>query len=172
MSPAGRAGAGPGRTRARPACCTTLALLALLGPACAAKAPPEPPARPAARVVVETRAGARHEVEVEVARSDAEHERGLMFRRELAEEAGMLFVFRETARRAFWMKNTLIPLDLIFVDEAGVVAAILRDAEPLTLTPRDPGVACRLVLEVRGGWAARHGVEPGARLRLVNVPLF
>jgi uncharacterized membrane protein (UPF0127 family) len=121
--------------------------------ACAAAPSAEPPGPPP-RVVLETRAGARHAVAVEVARTSAEQQRGLMGRRELGEEAGMLFVFPETERRAFWMKNTLIPLDMLFIDDAGVVASIVREAEPLTLTPRDSGVPCRYVLEVRGGWAA------------------
>jgi uncharacterized membrane protein (UPF0127 family) len=151
---------------ARPALALALALLA-----CAGKAP-EAPRPPAPRVVVETADGGRHAVTVELARTDAEHERGLMYRRELAEDAGMLFVFPEAAPRTFWMKNTLIPLDMLFIDEAGVVAGVVRDAEPLTLTPRGPGpeIRARWVLEVRGGWAARHGVEPGARVRLENVP--
>jgi hypothetical protein len=137
--------------------------------ACSASpaAAPNPP-----RVVVETADGRRLAVAVELARTEAEQERGLMYRRELAEEAGMLFIFGETAHRSFWMKNTLIPLDMLFFDEAGVLAAIVRDAEPLTLVLRDPGVASRFVLEVRGGWAARHGVAPGARLRLESVSLY
>jgi uncharacterized membrane protein (UPF0127 family) len=150
------------------------ALLALLACAGRPAEPPAPPPAPAPRVVVETAAGGRHAVTVELARTGAEQERGLMHRRELAEDAGMLFVFPEAAPRSFWMKNTLIPLDLLFIDEAGVVAGIVRDAEPLSLTPRGPGpdVAARWVLEVRGGWAARHGVEPGARVRLEQVPRF
>ncbi len=151
--------------------------LALTLLACAkapASAPPRPPTPPTPRVVVETAAGGRHAVTVELALTGAEQERGLMFRRALAEDAGMLFVFHEAAPRTFWMKNTLIPLDMLFIDDAGVVAGIVRDAEPLTLTPRGPGpgVDARFVLEVPGGWAARHGVEPGARVRLENVPRF
>jgi uncharacterized membrane protein (UPF0127 family) len=139
---------------------------------CASSSRPEPtPPRPAPRVVVETPEGGRHAVAVELARTDAERERGLMFRRELAEDAGMLFLFEESDRHAFWMKNTLLPLDMLFIDEGGRVAGLVADAEPLTLTPRDPGVASRYVLEVRGGWAARHGVRPGARVRFENVPL-
>jgi len=140
--------------------------------ACAGQ-PAEAARPPAPTVVVETPQG-RHVVTVELARTDAEHERGLMYRKELAEDAGMLFVFPDSAPRTFWMRNTLIPLDLLFIDEAGVVAGIVRDAEPLTLTPRSPGpgVSARYVLEVRGGWAARHGVTPGARVRLEDVPRF
>jgi uncharacterized membrane protein (UPF0127 family) len=147
------------------------ALPALAMLACAGK-PPEAPHPPPPRVVIETADGGRHTVTVEVARTDAEHERGLMYRQDLAEDAGMLFVFPESAPRAFWMKNTLVPLDMLFIDEAGVVAGLVRDAEPLTLTPRGPGpgISARYVLEVRGGWAARHGVGPGARVRMEDVP--
>jgi len=150
-------------------------LLALLSTGCPASPPPPvlaapsaPATAPTARVELVTAAGARHEVAVELARTDAEQARGLMFRSALAEDAGMLFIFPDTARRAFWMKNTLIPLDMLFVDEAGVVAGIVREATPLTLEQRDPGVPCRYVLEVRGGWAARHDVAPGARLRILQ----
>jgi uncharacterized protein len=162
-------------SRARRAGAARLALpllpLALALLACAAK-PPEPVRPPPPRVVVETADGGRHAVTVELARTAAEQERGLMHRRELAEDAGMLFVFGEAGPHTFWMKDTLIPLDMLFIDEAGVVAGIVREAEPLTLVPRSPGpeVQARWVLEVRGGWAARHGVTPGARVRLENVP--
>jgi uncharacterized membrane protein (UPF0127 family) len=152
----------------RPLAALPLALALL---ACAGK-PPEPARAPTPRVIVETAAGGHHAVRVELARTDEEHERGLMHRQALDEDAGMLFVFPDAAPRSFWMKNTLIPLDLLFIDEAGVVAGIVRDAEPLTLTPRTPGpdVAARWVLEVKGGWAARHGVAPGARVRFEDVP--
>jgi hypothetical protein len=121
-------------------------------------------------VVVETPAGARHAVTVELARTDAERERGLMHRRTLADGQGMLFLFAESERRAFWMKNTLIPLDMIFVDDGGRVVGIVENAQPLTLAPRAPGVPSRYVLEVPGGWSARHGVAPGARVRFEHVP--
>lgn len=172
-------------SRARRAAAARLALPALLAAlalaSCAGKpaepaAPPRPAAAAAApapaRVVVETADGRAHEVTVELARTAEEQARGLMHRRELAEGTGMLFVFAEAAPRSFWMKNTLIPLDMLFIDEAGVVAGLVREAEPLTLEPRTagPDVKARWVLEVPGGWAARHGVAPGARVRLENVP--
>jgi uncharacterized protein len=140
-------------------------------PAAAQAAQPASPAQPAPRVVIETAAGARATVTVELARTDAEREHGLMGRRTLDEEAGMLFLFEGSEPRAFWMKNTLIPLDMIFIDDGGRVAGIVREAAPLTLTPRSPGVPARYVLEVRGGWAERHGVAAGDRVRFEGVPL-
>lgn len=145
-----------------------LLLVALLAcPSASSSGPPRPP-RP--RVVLETPSGARHAVQVELARTPEAQARGLMFRRVLGDDEGMLFVFPATDRRAFWMKNTFLALDMIFVDEGGVVVGIVAEAEPLTETPRDPGVPCRYVLEVVGGWAARHGVAPGARLRIEEPP--
>jgi uncharacterized protein len=149
-----------------------LALLLAGACACASRPAPEPAAVPAPRVIVETAGGARLPVLVELARNDEERTRGLMNRRELGPEAGMLFLFAETEPRAFWMKNTLIPLDMLFIDDGGRVVGLVERAEPLTTTPRDPGVPSRYVLEVNGGWAARHGVRPGDRVRFENVPRF
>jgi uncharacterized membrane protein (UPF0127 family) len=148
-------------------------LPALLLAACAARPTadptPAPATAPAPRVIVETAGGARLPVTVELARTDEERARGLMHRRELAPEAGMLFLFSENEPRAFWMKNTLLPLDMLFIDDGGRVVGIIERAEPLTLSPRDPGVPSRYVLEVNGGWAERHGVRPGDRVRFENV---
>ena len=91
-----------------------------------------------------------------------------MHRTSLADDAGMLFVFPETDEHSFWMKNTLIPLDMIFIDEDRVVVGVVAGAEPLTLEPRSAGVS-RFVLEVNGGWAARHGVAVGDRVTFENV---
>ena len=147
------------------------ALALLLPTACASRAP-EPAAAPAPRVVVETRAGARHVVAVELARTDAERARGLMHRTALAPDAGMLFLFEETAEHPFWMKNTLIPLDMIFLTEEGRVAGIVARAVPGDLSPRSAGGPSRYVLEVAGGWAEAHGVAPGDRVRFENVGLY
>jgi uncharacterized protein len=145
----------------------------LLAAACTSRPAAEPAVTvPAPRVVIVTAAGARLPVTVELARSDEERTRGLMNRRELAPEAGMLFFFSENEQRAFWMKNTLIPLDMLFIDDGGRVVGLIEQAEPLTTSPRDPGVPSRYVLEVNGGWAARHGVRPGDRIQFENVPRF
>ncbi len=146
------------------------AVIALLALHCAS--PAREPVAPAPRVVVETRAGARHVVSVELARTDAERARGLMERRELAPDAGMLFLFDETAEHPFWMKNTLIPLDMLFISDDGLVAGVVARAVPGDLSPRSAGGPSRFVLEVNGGWAAAHGVAVGDRVRFENVPRF
>jgi uncharacterized membrane protein (UPF0127 family) len=148
-----------------------LAALALLLPTACSHAA-DPAATSPARVVVETRAGAQHVVTVELARTDAERARGLMHRTALAPDAGMLFLFDETAEHAFWMKNTLIPLDMIFIADDGRIAGIVARAVPGDLSPRSAGGPSRYVLEVNGGWAAAHGVAAGDRVRFENVRPF
>ena len=128
-------------------------------PACAA--PPGP------RAILES-GGKTLRVDVEVADTDAKRERGLMFRKDLPEGRGMVFLFDEEGEHTFWMKDTLIPLDLIFVDSAGRVTGIVAQARPLTLQPRSGGPS-RIVLEVPGGWAAAHGVRVGDRMRLEGL---
>lgn len=145
-----------------------VALLATLHcaphPAGAAGAPP--------RVVIETAAGARHAVAVELARNDAERAKGLMFRTQLAEDAGMLFLFDEATVHEFWMKNTLIPLDMIFISDDGRITGIVARAIPGDLSPRSAGGRSRYVLEVNGGWAERHGVRAGDRVRFEGISRF
>jgi uncharacterized protein len=129
---------------------------------------PEAPTAP--RVVVESPTGRASTVEVEVARTPADVERGLMFRKALGPDAGMLFVFPNEEEHVFWMKNTLIPLDMIFIADGGLVVGIVESAEPLTTTPRSVGARSRYVLEVNGGWSAAHGVKRGDLARIEGVP--
>ncbi|HTN52763.1 MAG TPA: DUF192 domain-containing protein [Anaeromyxobacter sp.] len=124
---------------------------------------------PTARVVVETAAGARHPVAVEVARTDPDRQRGLMRRERLDPDAGMLFLFDTASVHPFWMKDTLISLDMIFLDDTGRVVGIVARAEPRTLVLRDVGVPSRYVLEVNGGWAEAHGVRTGDHVRFEGV---
>jgi uncharacterized membrane protein (UPF0127 family) len=91
-----------------------------------------------------------------------------MFRRELAPDAGMIFVFPEAARHGFWMQNTHLPLDLIFIGDDGVVRAIVERA-PLGEEADDGGVDSRYVLEVNRGWSREHGVKKGSKVRFENV---
>ncbi len=147
------------------------ALPALLVLCCVNAKGPDSPV-PAARVVVETSAGARYPVRVELARTDAERSRGLMWRERLDPDAGMLFLFEESEPHGFWMKNTLIPLDMIFIGDDGRIVGIVESAAPQTTTPREVGAPSRYVLEVNGGFCAARGVRAGDRVRFENVPRF
>ena len=109
-------------------------------------------------------------VGLEVVDTPAARERGLMYRSSMPEDHGMLFVFPDDVVRSFWMKNTLIPLDMLFIDAEGRIVGIHADAVPLTTTPRSAGVASRYVLETNGGWAGRHGVRAGDRVEFHGVP--
>jgi uncharacterized membrane protein (UPF0127 family) len=121
------------------------------------------------QVTVTTRDGRELRVAVEVASNDQERGRGLMFRTSMPELAGMFFVFPEDGIQSFWMKNTYLPLDMIFVDSGGRIVGIVENAEPRTLTSRSVDAASRYVLEVNGGWATRHGVRRGDRVRLEGM---
>jgi uncharacterized membrane protein (UPF0127 family) len=102
---------------------------------------------------------------VELADTAAERAQGLMFRETLPSAAGMLFVYDRPQQASFWMKNTLIPLDMIFTDAAGRVTRVHSNAIPQDLTPIDGGMDVAAVLEINGGLASRLGIAPGAELR-------
>ena len=108
---------------------------------------------------------------VETARTPAERNQGLMYREEMATGAGMLFVYpRAQNSVSFWMRNTLIPLDILFFDRTGTLRTIQAEAKPLDETPLPGGPGIRFVLEINGGLAERMGIEPGALLRSPEVP--
>jgi len=102
---------------------------------------------------------------VELADTDATRARGLMFRERMATSAGMLFVYPRPGRAVFWMKNTLIPLDMIFADASGRVTHVHSNAIPHDETPIDGGMDVLAVLEINGGLAQRMGIAPGAEMR-------
>ena len=108
-------------------------------------------------------------VQVEVAKSHEERSRGLMFRKELADGSGMLFIFERERDQTFWMKNTYIPLDMIFIRGDMTIAGIVHEATPLTLTQRSVGLPSLYVLEVPGGWAKSHGIEAEQRVRFEGL---
>lgn len=107
------------------------------------------------------------EVGAEIADSEAERRRGLSGRDDLPEDRGMLFVYRDRAVRSYWMKGVRFPLDIIWIDRGRVTGIEADVPVPQGQTPiySSPTPADR-VLEVRGGWAARHGVEPGDRVEV------
>ncbi|HEY1880397.1 MAG TPA: DUF192 domain-containing protein [Caulobacteraceae bacterium] len=108
--------------------------------------------------------------QVEVADTVASRERGLMFRKSLAGDRGMLFDFKTSQAVAFWMKNTLIPLDMLFIGADGQIVSIARNAQPMDETPVPSGAPVMAVLELRGGRAAEMGAEPGDRVREAIFP--
>lgn len=107
---------------------------------------------------------------VEVADDTAERSRGLMFREKLDLGAGMLFVYDSPHSPKFWMKNTLIPLDIIFADMTGKVTRVHSNAIPQDLTPIDGGEGVGFVLEINGGLAEKLGIGPGAVFRHPTIP--
>lgn len=106
---------------------------------------------------------------VELAADPKAQEKGLMYRTDLPDNKGMWFVFERAYRVGMWMKNTLIPLDMIFVDEAGVVRHIEHEAEPESLILRQSPVDVRFVLEIAGGEAKRKHIAPGDRVRCYKI---
>lgn len=109
-------------------------------------------------------------VTVEIVATEAAVERGLMFRTHLPPDQGMLFLMDHEQPWSFWMHNTLIPLDLIFIAKNMTIAGIVENAEPRTDTLRNVPAPSLYVLEVNGGYCAAHKVSAGAQVRFDGVP--
>lgn len=105
----------------------------------------------------------------EVMSTEALRSRGLMFRKELPEDRGMLFVFPDVDTRTFWMRNTCLPLDMLFVADDGFIAGIVENVPTMNDDGRTVSCPVRYVLEVNAGFARRHGVKPGQRLKLSEL---
>lgn len=109
-------------------------------------------------------AGGKYHFAVELATKLDQQEQGLMFRRTLAPDAGMLFLYDGDHEIQMWMKNTLIPLDMIFIKADGTISHIAERAVPQSLAIIGSGGPARAVLELNGGTAARLGLKPGDRV--------
>ncbi len=116
-------------------------------------------------LTVETAEGERHHFDVELALTDRQHAQGLMFRRSLPADAGMLFVYPRERELLMWMKNTFVPLDMIFADAQGRIVSIAKRTVPQSLEVISSRRPAKYVLEVNGGVTDRLGIEPGDRLR-------
>ncbi len=114
-------------------------------------------------------ADGRHDFTVELAETPAQQEQGLMFRQSLAPDAGMLFDFKEPTVATMWMRNTLIPLDMLFVDQHGRIVNIAQRAVPESDATIAAAAPVRAVIELNGGTAERLGIKPGDR---VLYPIF
>jgi len=133
----------------------TFALLAPLGGASALEK---------SALTIETATGAKLRFQVELARTPDEQAQGLMYRKSMAADAGMLFIYAQPREAGFWMKNTYLPLDLLFIESDGRVERIHANAEPLSTAPIEGPVRTKAVLEINGGTAARLGIRPGDRV--------
>lgn len=112
---------------------------------------------------------------VEIAANEESRSAGLMFRDRLDKDRGMLFLFPSTGQYPFWMKNTLIPLDIIWIDEGRRIVHIKNEVPPCPgdpCTSYPPGVPARYVLEIAAGEAVRHRLEVGNVLTFVNIERF
>lgn len=120
------------------------------------------------RVVLHT-ANGDIPVTVEVAATPTQEAVGLMYRKQLGALAGMLFVFDAATEHPFWMKNTMLPLDMIFLGDDRRVVGIVRDAVPLTTSARTVGVPSRYVLEVNAGFSEKYGLKNGDLVVFENI---
>jgi uncharacterized membrane protein (UPF0127 family) len=144
-----------------------MVLLALMLAAGCHQAQPRTRGEP--EVILSTRAGEQR-VRVEIARSEAERQRGLMYRQSLEPGRGMIFLWDRPERLKFWMKNTYIPLDMVYIAADKHVVYVEENAEPLTTGTRGPdGEDSQYVLEVPGGWARAHGIERGVPVKFVEI---
>lgn len=139
---------------------------ALPPPASAAACPADPEGIPKLKTaqVSFPDAPRQPKVEVELVTTEREIQRGLMYRQSMPEEHGMLFRLEERREHTFWMHNTCLPLDMLFVDDDGTVVGIVEGAAPLTDTTRTVGCPSSWVLEVNAGWCRRHGVRAGQKM--------
>jgi uncharacterized membrane protein (UPF0127 family) len=126
---------------------------------CASLEPPQM-ALPTETISVDTAAGA-HAFRVEIAADRETQARGLMYRREMAPDAGMLFDLHQSEQIAFWMKNTYLPLDMVFIRADGTVSSIEPNAIPLSTSTIPSQEPVRAVLELNGGRAHELGIQPG-----------
>jgi len=137
-------------------------------PASASACPADPEGIPTLKVmqVGFPDATGNPKLEVELVTTEKEIQRGLMYRRTMPEEHGMLFRLADRSDHTFWMHNTCMPLDMLFVDDDGLIVGIVEGATPLTDTTRSVGCPSSWVLETNAGWVRRHGVRAGQRLGL------
>ncbi|EXS71410.1 DUF192 domain-containing protein [Sphingobium sp. Ant17] len=147
---------------------TTLLALGLLAACSSPQAAPDNSAQVQAApallpVVIRTAKGA-HRFDVEVAITRDEQAKGLMFRRELGPTTGMLFPMDPPRTASFWMKDTLIPLDMLFIRTDGTIAFLQAETEPYSRVPVSAGVPVAAVLELAGGRAAALGIAEGDRV--------
>ena len=121
------------------------------------------------KVTITTAEGRELIFRVEVADTPTKRELGLQYRRDLAADRGMIFLFPTESEHAFWMKNTPIPLDMIFINSDGKIVGIVEQAVPFSLDSRSVPATSRFVLEINGGIAKRNGIKIGDSIRFQGI---
>lgn len=121
------------------------------------------------KVTISTKQGRQVTFQVEVADTPAKREMGLQYRRELADDRGMIFIFPVESQQSFWMKNTPIPLDMIFINRDHKIVGIIEQTTPFSLDPRSVATPSRYVLEIKGALAKRHGIQAGDSVRFEGI---
>jgi uncharacterized membrane protein (UPF0127 family) len=139
------------------------------GPALA-QSPSAPQSFAKDMLTIESAGGKTHRFTVELAITPQQQMQGLMFRRQMAADAGMLFVYQRPEPAAFWMRNTYIPLDMIFIGPDGRILNIAERTVPQTDTPVPSAGPVMGVLELNGGATSRLGIKPGDRVRHSSLP--
>ena len=122
------------------------------------------------KLTVETAGGGKFRFDVELALTPGQQAQGLMYRRTMAADAGMLFIYDRVQPASFWMKNTLIPLDMLFVAADGRIVNIHERAVPESLDSVNSDGPVKAILELNGGMAARLGIRPGDRVVSADLP--
>ena len=145
-----------------PACFLVAVCLAVLSLNVPAQADLEP-------LTIRTADGREINYQVEIANTDASRRRGLMYRKEMPSNHGMLLDFGAPSKVSIWMKNTFLPLDIIYIDEDGVIAKIVTGATPMTTALMNSDTRVRAVLELNAGQVDYHGVAAGD---MVEHPAF
>ncbi|MBL8741786.1 MAG: DUF192 domain-containing protein, partial [Myxococcales bacterium] len=125
-----------------------------------------PPVLGRGKVTFHSDSDAKKTVSVEIAKEDAHRQRGLMFRKSMPEDEGMLFIFEESKPLSFWMHNTCIPLDMIFVGPDGTIVGIEENTPTLSDDTFSSGCDARFVIEMNAGWARKNGIQAGQRVKL------
>jgi uncharacterized membrane protein (UPF0127 family) len=108
-------------------------------------------------------------VRAELMRTPVENQRGLMYRRSMPWDRGMLFRLARRTVQEFWMRDTCIPLDMIFVDDDGTIVGILENVPPMNEEPRSVGCPSAFVLEVNAGWARKNGLKAGQNMAIPDA---
>lgn len=130
--------------------------------------PPTVPQFASGELVISRGVQPMQKLSVEIAKTPSEMEYGLMFRRDMAPNHGMIFLFPYPQHIQMWMKNTFLPLDMVFFDEQQRIVAIAANAKPLNEAIIDPGTSAKYVLEINAGLAAKWSLQPGDTFALLH----